>query len=88
MNEHLIILLHIVHDNAPCIKSSVTTKPDLSIVFHHLKAATKKLGRNVAVPDVATGKKEITEFLEAIKKWDRNPISTASSLQGETVEAV
>ncbi|KAH9375801.1 hypothetical protein HPB48_009857 [Haemaphysalis longicornis] len=70
-NEHLI-LLDTVDEDAPSIKYSVTIKPGFSIVFHYLKATTRKLGRHISIPDVATGKKRIMEVLDAAEKWDRN----------------
>ncbi|KAH9383528.1 hypothetical protein HPB48_025100 [Haemaphysalis longicornis] len=86
-NERLI-LLHIVDEDAPSIKYSFTIKPDLSIVFHYLKVPTQKLGRNISIPDVASGKREVMEVLEAIEKWDRDLISTATNSKGDTVEIV
>ncbi|KAL3213167.1 hypothetical protein MRX96_007758 [Rhipicephalus microplus] len=86
-NERLI-LLRIVDEDAPSIKYSVTIKPDLSVLFHYLKAPTQKLGRNISIPDVASGKREIAEVLEAIEKWDHDLISTATTSKGDTVETV
>ncbi|KAH9367243.1 hypothetical protein HPB48_000378 [Haemaphysalis longicornis] len=82
------ILLHIVDGDASSIKYSFTIKPELSIVFRYLKAPTQKLGRNISIPDVASGKREVMEGLEAIEKWDRDPISTATTSKGDTVEIV
>ncbi|KAH8020780.1 hypothetical protein HPB51_003479 [Rhipicephalus microplus] len=87
VNERLI-LLHNVDEDAPSIKYSVTIKPDLTILFHYLKAPTQKLERNTSIPDVASGKIEITEVLEGIEKWDRDLISTATTSKGDTVETV
>ncbi|KAH9381850.1 hypothetical protein HPB48_020011 [Haemaphysalis longicornis] len=86
-NERLI-LLHIVDEDAPSIKYSFTIKPDLSIVFHYLKAPTHKLGRNISIPDVASAKREVMEVLEAIEKWDRDLIWTATTSKKDTVEIV
>ncbi|KAL3255377.1 hypothetical protein MRX96_017292 [Rhipicephalus microplus] len=86
-NERLI-LLHIVDEDAPSIKYSVTIKPDLSVLFHCLKVPTPKLRRNISIPDVASEKREIVEVLEAIEKWDHDLISTANTSKGDTVETV
>ncbi|KAH7954872.1 hypothetical protein HPB49_022394 [Dermacentor silvarum] len=61
-----IILLHIIEDEAPWIKYSMTTKADLVVTFHFMKCLATKLGSILHVPPTAKSKRELDEFLDGV----------------------
>ncbi|KAH7981145.1 hypothetical protein HPB49_022042 [Dermacentor silvarum] len=79
--------LHIVEDEAPWIKYSVTVKPDLVVTFHFMKSLTTKLASILHVPPTAKSKRELDEFRDGVQKGDSQLESTTEKSE-EMLKAI
>ncbi|XP_042146182.1 uncharacterized protein LOC121835767, partial [Ixodes scapularis] len=74
-SNNCLILVHIVHDEAPWIKYLIVLNADLRLTFHVGKMATKRLESSLQIPASVNSKKALIKLLESIELWD-NSLST------------
>lgn len=83
-----ISFLHIAEDEAPWIKYSLVVKTDLTLTFHVVNTAVRKLGSSLYVPSVARSKKEVMGLLRSIEDWDNDLNSSSQSLDKDLCKTI